>query len=172
MAPLLVGGILAACSSDVPSGSAFPVCPQIEQLSDTQRRVAFEGEGRDLTDVVYEVQLVDGVITCELDEDDLLVEAEFQIQFIASRGPADRERLAQFRYFVALLNRDQQVVAREEFGLQVPFEGNQTRVSVIDTVEPTIPLKQGETGRDYTLYVGLVLTREELEYNRRNRPAP
>ncbi len=158
---------LAACGSSEPEPPPEPACPNIKQLPDIQEKVAFTGGGRDLTDVEYQVRLVDGIITCEKDDDE--IDAEFEIQFIVERGPADDDRQAVFSYFAAILNPQGQVAAREEFSITVPFEGNQNRVSAIDLIEPTIPLKEGESARGYTVYVGLVLTREELEYNRRNQ---
>ena len=53
--------------------------------------------------------------------------------------------------------------------LAIPFEGNNTRVGVTEEVEPRIPLKRGETGADYRIYVGFSLNPEELQYNLENR---
>ena len=60
-------------------------------------------------------------------------------------------------------------MAREEFELEVPFEGNRTRVVAIDEVSPRIPLPPGQTGADYVIYVGIALTPAELRYNLDNR---
>jgi hypothetical protein len=143
------------------------ICPTISTLPNTERKVAFAETGRDLTDVVYEVQIVDGIINCELDDN--VVYAEFKVQFLASRGPANQSRRASFEYVVAMLDPDGVVISREEFGLTVPFETSQGRVAVTDTLNPKIPLNEGESPRQYTLYVGLKVTEEELEYNRNNR---
>jgi hypothetical protein len=77
--------------------------------------------------------------------------------------------LAPVKYFVAITTLDQRIVAREEFELTIPFEGNRTRVAVAEELEPRIPLKPGESGADYQIYVGLSLSREELRYNQENR---
>ena len=60
-------------------------------------------------------------------------------------------------------------MAREEFNLDIPFEGNQRRVVAIEELNPRIPLRQGENGAQYRIYVGLKLSPEELQYNRANR---
>jgi hypothetical protein len=39
----------------------------------------------------------------------------------------------------------------------------------VDEVVPRIPLKAGENGNNYVIYIGLTITPEELEYNRQNR---
>ncbi|MDX1710831.1 MAG: hypothetical protein R3316_06800 [Rhodovibrionaceae bacterium] len=161
----LAAGVLAACS-----GGPEPkpvVCPSISTLPDATRKVAFAETGRDLTDVLYEVRIVDGLIDCERDEN--VIESEFKIQFLATRGPANKNREARFQYVVAMLDPEGVVISREEFGLIVPFQGTQSRVVVTDTLSPTIPLNAGESPRQYRLYVGLKLSEAELEYNRKNR---
>jgi hypothetical protein len=95
-----------------------------------------------------------------------MVESVLLVTMIATRGPADNQRQAPLKYFVAIATLDQKIVAREEFEITVPFEGNRTRVAVTEELEPRIPLKAGQTGADYQIFIGLSLSREELRYNR------
>ncbi len=155
--------LLAACSGDdVP-----PPCPEAVRVVDASRLVKFEGPGRDLTDVRFEAELQSVQLACE--HDDGVVESTLGVTFQVLRGPADRERLAPLKYFVAIATRDKVVVAREEFDLGIPFKGNRTRVRVFEELTPRIPLKPDESGADYRIYVGFSLTREEMRYNRQNR---
>jgi hypothetical protein len=158
---------LAACSSD--DGPA-PPCPEVVSPRDAARIVAFSGNGRDLTDVRFETRIDGAALACEYDEDDgkQVVEAELQIAFTAEKGPASKKGTAEFTYFVAIADNQRNIVAREEFPITVSLEGNQTRGRFIETVSPTIPLKEGETGASYRVYVGFALNKEQLEYNRRN----
>jgi hypothetical protein len=39
---------------------------------------------------------------------------------------------------------------------------------VVEEVQPTIPLKEGENGDWYRIYVGFMLSEQELAYNRKN----
>jgi hypothetical protein len=91
------------------------------------------------------------------------------VRILTVDGPANREHVANFAYFVAVATRDQRIVAREEFDVAVPFEGNRTRVFAVEEVSPRIPLRPGQTGADYVIYVGLALTPGEFQYNRENR---
>ena len=155
---------LAACSGgDEPVGP----CPQLQLLKDTDRLVRFVGEGRDLTDVEFEAALRQPFLSCEYDDD--VVEALVIVNLVALRGPADDDRVAEVAYFVAIADRNKAVVAREEFSVEIPFEGNQTQVVVTEEVEPRIPLQAQEIGTDYRVYVGLRLTPDELQYNQENR---
>lgn len=163
VAALLASALLAACASDEEENFA---CPPIFRVADASHLVKFDGTGRDLTDVLFEIDLEELTGACLYDDD--VVEITLDVSFTATRGPADRQRLAPIKYFVAITTLDQQVLAREEFDLNIPFEGNRTRVSVIDQLEPRIPLKPAETGTDYRIFVGISLSPEELRYNREN----
>ncbi|WP_282607565.1 hypothetical protein [Pelagibius sp. Alg239-R121] len=156
--------LLAACATD---DELPPVCPAAVVLKDADRLVKFQGNGRDLTDVLFELDVDEAQLVCEYDDD--LIESALGIRFIVARGPADRERAASFRYFVAVATRDREILAREEFELTIPFEGNRTRVAALEEVFPNIPLRPGRDGEDYLVYIGIRLTPEELQYNRQNR---
>ena len=155
---------LAACATDE---GPPPACPAVIILKDADRLVKFEGVGRDLTDVRFEVDVDETQLVCEYDDEE--IESAVGIRFIAARGPADQARTASFSYFVAVVNRNQEILAREEFDLAIPFEGNRTRVVALEEVFPNIPLRPGRNGEDYAVYIGLQLTPEELQYNRENR---
>lgn len=155
--------LLAACAGAEPETRP---CPQAVVLSDAARQVKFSGQGRDLTDVLYEASIRTGNLVCEYDENVLDVDLEVLIE--AGRGPANSDRLANITYFVAVARRDETVLAREAFDIAIPFPGNRTRVSGLEEIGQVITLQGNEHGGDYRIYVGLDLTREELEYNRAN----
>jgi len=154
---------LAACSKD---GPPLP-CPTVVPVADAAQLVRFKGQGRDLTDVLFEARIENYALTCEYD--DGVIEGQMLLQVLAARGPADRDQVARLGYFVAIATRDQKIGAREEFELAIPFEGNRTRVLAAEELTPRIPLKPGEDGSNYLIYIGLSVTPEELQYNRENR---
>ncbi len=160
---LMLPVLMAACSGD----EAPPPCPQVLRVPDAVRLVRFAGPGRDLTDVRFEAVLKGARLACEYD--DGVMEGVLEVTFEAMRGPADRQRLAPFAYFVAIARADKTVLAREEFELAVPFEGNRTRVTASEELTPRIPLEPGESALDYRIYLGFSLTPDELRYNRENR---
>lgn len=156
--------LLTACAgNDGPP----PPCPEIFLVPDARELVRFRGEGRDLTDVEFEARLGIAGSRCFYVEDE--IESEIDVRLLAAQGPADRDSSASFEYFVAVATREPRILARESFGVTTPFEGNRTRVALIDTITPRIPLGTDEDGRNYQIYLGLVLSREELSYNRANR---
>ena len=160
-----LGGLalLSACAGEPETRP----CPQAVVLKDAARQVKFNGAGRDLTDVLYEAEIRTGQLVCEYDDNEL--DVDLQVSIIAARGTANTDRLANVRYFVAIAQTDQTVLARESFDIAIPFPGNRTRVSGLEQIGQIIPLPQGQDGGDYRIYVGLELTHEELEYNRANK---
>ncbi len=158
---------LAACTGD---DAPPPPCPQAEPVADAARLVAFRGEGRDLTDMRFRARIEGVSVTCDYEPDDEEIEADLRVAFSAERGPAIAAETIAFTYFVAVTTREQRILAREEFDLRLPLEGNRTRVAAVDELTPRIPLGEDRTGADYRLYVGFALSPEQVEYNRRNRP--
>ncbi len=168
---------MAGCSSsDEPPPSQ--VCPRIAVLGDADRLTKFApGPGKDLTDVDYEVTIVDIRFGCEFTEDEndspILAVALAPV-FEADRGPANSNREARFNYFVAIADPQKTILNKQTFNLPVGFPGNRSRVTVSPNDPPVsvdIPPVAGRSGPDYHIFVGLQLTPEELEYNRRRRGA-
>ena len=132
---------------------------------DVAQLTRFRQGGQDLTDVLFEIRILSTAVACEYDDD--AIDATARVFFSATRGPADEQRRAYFRYFVAITDLDRNILVREEFDLQAEFPGNRTLAEFFDDIEPRIPLAEGKAGPDYVIYVGLIVTREELDYNRR-----
>ncbi len=165
LAPLALLLALAGCGSA--DRGPPPPCPTTFPVAEARELTRFVGQGRDLTDVLFEARFLDATLTC--DYDDGVIEMDLAIRIMAADGPANRGGNIRLTYFVAIATLDRKIVAREEFDLEVPFEGNRTRVIAADQVSPRIPLQPGQTGADYLIYVGLALTPAELQYNQENR---
>lgn len=160
--------LLAACSSD--QSALAPPCPEIVVVKELGEVTQFRpGEGRDLTDVVLEASVggFDGFCETEIDDGKPVeVEVEMRLLFDVSRGPANTDRKGAFRYFIAINDAADRTVQKHVFDTDVEFPGNRNRVAPFDELSLTVPLKAGENGGDYTVYVGFQLTDEQLEYNR------
>ena len=166
LAVLALAVALAACSAD--EEIALP-CPAIAPLPDTTEMTRFNGAGRDLTDVDFSAEISNVNFVCDYEETS--IEMSMQVVFEANRGPANESGQAQFGYFVAISKSDtpEQVLTRQEFPVTLEFEGNRRRLLYLDELEQRFPLAPGEDGNSYVIYLGLMLTRAELDYNRANR---
>ena len=163
-AALLSALALAGCGLTGES-TPPPPCPRIVALDGADSLVQFAGSGRDLTDIAFEAEIAQLAGACSYDEDG--IDVTLQLRFRAARGPADTDRRAAFSYLVAIADLDQQVLSRESFDTAIEFRGTATRAGTLEELEQRVPLAEGRTGADYVIYVGFELSREELEYNRR-----
>ena len=154
--------LLAACEAPTPP----PDCPRANLLEDADRVVRFAGSGRDITDQLFEARISDVTGECVFAKDKVAIDMKLRIE--AARGQALEGDVASLGYFVAIVGPDGTVRARQEFDTEVPFQGR-TRSAIIEELEPEIPLGEGDRADYYTVYVGLLLSREELDYNRRQR---
>lgn len=170
---LLPALLLAGCetvNTIIAGPGPPPPCPRVAKIEDASRLTRFQGTGRDLTDVAFEAEIGQIASACDYGSDS--VDVALQIQFIASRGPADQQRRAPFTWFIAVARPDLTVPAggRQAFDSVIEFPGNQVRAAIEEQPEVEIQLQEGEVGRRYVVYVGFELTPDELEFNRRHRP--
>jgi len=163
--------VLAACQQGPEAPP--PPCPNIVIVQDAAEITQFlPGEGRDLTDVTVEARITDFRGFCDTDiEDDRTgaVDVEMQLLLVATRGPASTTRDASFKYFVAIADAEENILAREEFETSITFEGNRNRVGFAEELKQKIPLQAGQLGDAFGIFVGFVLSDEDLKYNLNKR---
>ncbi len=162
---------LVACTSDQPV--IAPACPHIIIVKDTAQITTFRpGPGRDLTDVVLDARIDRFEGTCETDLETNRtgrVAVDLQLIFEATRGPANDTRKGKFSYYVAIANRSGAILAKKVFDTEFEFQGNRNRVGGIEELTQEIPLRRGELGEDFDIFVGFQLNPEQLDYNRAKR---
>ena len=91
------------------------------------------------------------------------------MRLLVGRGPAGEEPRANFTYFVAIADAGRRIVAREEFDVDMALPENKTLIEKIDQVDYELPVRPGETGREYRVFLGFVLSPDDYEYNKKNR---
>ncbi len=164
---------LGACA-ELSNAPPPPPCPPVTTLGDAAIITRFiEGPGRDLIDIDFtgKITHLSGKCTYEYfsDAGDGEVRVNVRPEFRIERGAANKDRSAKFEYFVSILDYQGNILDKQTF----PYSANywKNRQTIIDRdapVELTIPLNSGQTGRDFNIYVGFQLSREELNYNRGN----
>jgi hypothetical protein len=164
--------LLAASCADTENIAAYP-CPVVGPVRELSYVTKFQGESQDLSDTLFEAKIdeVRPATNCvyqEADDGKRAIVYDIQVKFLAQRGPKDREAAAKFNYFMAITGPGGQPLTRQVFDTEIPFENNATQGIVIEELQPRIPLKQGENGDYYRIYVGFVLNEKELAYNRKN----
>ncbi|WP_459852460.1 hypothetical protein [Dongia sp. agr-C8] len=170
------GGLLAAVLVSLASCSQTPKqsmpCPVVKQVPDASYLTRFAGESEDLTDTVFEARLLSAQSICHYIEDTdtqkTKIESDIQVKIAASRGPQLTDDKVTFNYVVALTGRGGQKLTRQPFDVTIPLAADKPNAQIIDTPTVTIPLKKGENGDFYQIYVFIEVTEKELAYNRRN----
>ncbi len=165
-APLLLGACETLKSIDFnPKPELPPPCPRAVVGENAGRLTRFSGASKDPANIVFEAEIADLAGSCVYDDDS--IEVDLQIQIVAGRGPAATDDKAKFNYFVAVARTDKTILSRDAFDTVIELPGNQTRNQTVEELEQTIPLATGESGANLVIVVGLEMTPEELEFNRK-----
>lgn len=144
-----------------------PACPQLSLLAEGADLVRFAGAGRDVTDRVVEARITGVEAKCAPGRRGDVV-ATIRVQADVARGPAGRGRNAQVPYFIAVMQGDS-VLDRREFTLAANFRPNVESMRVAgDELELRFPGAGDRGAAQYRIIVSLLLTEEELAYNRRS----
>lgn len=180
-----VGLALAGCGvydsmSESLFGKEKPLpCPRVSLLPEGASVIKFRpGPGRDIIDIVYQGKILDVLRSCEYDIDDDTkagsVAVVVSLVIGAERGAADRQKRADFTYFVAVIDGKRTVLNKNAFNVAFEFPGNRSRVTWTDDdgVNLNIPLKTGQSGSEFEVIVGFQMSREEMEFNRRRWARP
>ena len=91
---------------------------------------------------------------------------DLQIAVNGVRGPADRSRVADFSYFVALVDPDRNILVQEPFQVHFDFKDNRTQLATREEISPHLPLSDVKQASNYQIWIGFQMTADELAYNR------
>ena len=142
-----------------------PSCPRAKILSDARTVQLYrDGEGRDPTDLKYEVAITSLTGKCEYDFDDgrATITAVFTLGVEARRGPAGDSDTVEVPYFVAVVDPERNIRAKQIFKPTLTFEASGIRTGTLEEVEQIIPVATGYAGPDYEIFVGLQLDHDQL----------
>ncbi len=147
-------------------------CPTLTLPADLADLTRYrEGAPTDLSTVVLDARITAVDASCRRGRRDQSVDATISMRFQLDRGPAAPSRAVQIPWFLALLDKDNNVVNRQSFILPAQFGANTTRAAVSSQpVEISFPVGQERRVQDYRIMVGFQLTQDELALNRRRGP--
>lgn len=142
-------------------------CPFVKVLYDASRYIEFKDGKESATQAGFtgEIQsLASGCAYKGSDPIKLRVEALFQL----GRGPQAEGDRHVYRYWVAVTERNQAVIAKEYFDLPVTFADGQDRTYVTDTLEDiTIPRADDKvSGSNFEVLIGFDVSPEMAAFNR------
>ena len=143
-------------------------CPKAMVLSEASSVTTFmPGKGRDITDIETETLINQVVRSCIYKGSTVSVRT--LIKFESTKGPRYKKNIKELNFFVAVLDKEENIVGKEIFTLEIPYTKNSRKSQVLDNIEQIIPIKPSLRGLDYTILVGFQLEPLELIYNKQQR---
>jgi hypothetical protein len=158
---------LAGCGGTESIGKLACPTPIVAPDLDAAADLRPGGSGPD--DVRFGVKLVSVNSNCSTQKIGLT--ADVRIGFVVARADPKLMR-ADFAYFVAIADAQRNILNKKEYKLSVEFSPRLGRLNVSDQVAIGLPLHDLSNGGKYLIIVGLQLTPEQLEFNRKQEQAP
>ena len=160
---LLKGGLFGGSGQLI--GDA---CPHVAILKAPSELVRFaKSTSREMSDVLFQVKLELNKATCEIEDKAVYVTGHASLSIV--RGPANKEGKAPFSLFVAVLNGKREIILRQQLPIIAEFDAGEPRLYFEDAVTLEIDKKPEVDASTYTVYAGLEMSPEELEFNRRRQ---
>jgi hypothetical protein len=159
--------VLASCSSR--DKDKAPDCPSALIAPNLDSYTVARPNATNPQDIEFGVKLASASASCHAEKGGVRVDTT--ISFVVIRTDPEF-RAGDFTYFVAIADRAQNIVAKENFALRAAFAPKQDRMRVTDTITEHLPLKDPASAGSYVVLVGLQLSQQQLDSNRqRNAPA-
>jgi hypothetical protein len=145
-------------------------CPYVKVLYDAARDVEFRDAKEASAAVLYTGE-IEGVSSDCAYHSDSPIHVAMNIAFSLGRGPLGDKPQKTYRYWVAVTDRNREVLAKEYFDLPITFPQGQDRVTVNQVVEDvTIPRAAATVaGNNFEVLVGFDLTPAQADFNRQGK---
>ena len=142
-------------------------CPFVKVLYDAARYVELK-DNKEATSAVGYTGEIQGLSSACGYKDAEPIRVQMQILFALGKGPQATSSSKTYRYWVAVTDRNAEVIAKEYFNLPVTFASGQDRVLVTDKIYGvTIPrVKASVSGANFEVLVGFDVTPEMVAFNR------
>jgi len=158
--------LLGACQTE----RMLAKCPSTGVLAETSSLSAFTpGQTMVPDNLAYRAEVRRSTLSCSVDKDEHVAETSLEISFRGQRKNAGGAAQYAVPFFVAINDSDGNLVLKKTYSTNLVFESGQTQVDFTQPIDD-IPIRMARSKQafDYHLIVGLVLTRQQLDYNRKN----
>ena len=145
-------------------------CPFVKTLYDASRYVEFKDAREASANVAYSGEIQGISAGCEY-KDNEPIKVVMDVLFELGKGPQATANSKTYHYWVAVTDRNREVIARQDFDLPVKFPEGKDRVYVTDSVANIlIPRGTATTsGANFEVLVGFDVTPQMAEFNRQGK---
>jgi hypothetical protein len=142
-------------------------CPFVKTLYDAARYVELK-DGKEQSAMVGYTGEIQGLSSGCAYKTDEPIKVGMEILFALGKGPQAKSSTKTYRYWVAVTDRNKDVIAKEFFNLPVTFPAGTDRVLITDKVQGiVIPrTKATVSGANFEVLVGFDVTPEMVAFNR------
>ncbi|WP_426009791.1 Tat pathway signal sequence domain protein [Caulobacter sp. DWR2-3-1b2] len=142
-------------------------CPYVKVLYDASRYVEFKDAKESAAQSSYTGEIQGLSSGCAYKSNDP-IKMQVEILFELGRGPQATDTHKTYRYWVAVTERNKDVLAKEYFNLPVTFPQGQDRVYASETLKTiTIPRADEKvSGGNFEVLIGFDVTPEMAAFNR------
>lgn len=152
--------VLTACASN-PLEVTISRCPAVAIVGDTGIVTRFDGNGRNVENVLYTATISGGSLSCE-ESDDVFSTVNFAIT-AQTDGRMNGESIT-LPYFVAILKDNSEIVTKRIFDVQLTFDEDGYADS-FETVHQLIPTIDQARRYNYEMLIGFQLSVDDVAFN-------
>ncbi|CAN5122444.1 hypothetical protein BH11PSE2_BH11PSE2_10710 [soil metagenome] len=151
----------------LPGTAAAGPCPYVKVLYDAARFVEFKDAKEASANVAYSGE-IEGVTAACAYKGAEPITIDVLVTFSLGKGPQATSAQKDYSYWVAVTNRNKDVLAKEHFAVRTAFPAGQNVVVVSDRISGiTIPrADQKVNGNNFEVLIGFDLTPQMTEFNR------
>lgn len=144
-------------------------CPFVKTLYDAARYVEFKG-GQESSSAVGFTGEIQGVSAQCAYKSDEPIRLQMNVLFELGRGPQADGGSKTYRYWVAVTDRNREVLAKQEFELPVDFDGKD-RVFKSETIKGIVIPRATPTvsGANFEVLIGFEVTPQMAAFNREGK---
>lgn len=114
-------------------------------------------------DIAFGVRLINVSSSCGTEVAGVRVTT--RLSFVAARNDPNL-RQGDFTYFVAVADGQQNILAKQNFGLRIDFAPRQNEMRVFEEITTHLPTKDNAVVGSYGVIVGLQINQQQLDLNR------
>jgi hypothetical protein len=122
--------------------------------------------------VMFTAEMSQAKLECDYDRERNRLSVDIDFAVKATRGPAAQGADPQLDFFVAVVDADNNIIAKTVYHGQPDMRGRMSNVYTQSVGSYPVPLAMDKRPYDYEILTGFQLTPDELAYNRAPRPLP